>query len=106
MGCGTGYVICSLALLLQQLGVAAQLLATDINAQAAAATRATLAAHNVRCWECERRGWQPGCGRPPPAQRHPLLSPLLRRYTTVWMSCCATWHRPCCRPLQAGWTCW
>ncbi|KAI7837658.1 hypothetical protein COHA_008520 [Chlorella ohadii] len=47
VGCGSGYVICSLALLLRELGIAAQLLATDINPQAAAATRATLAAHEV-----------------------------------------------------------
>lgn len=47
MGCGSGYVICSLALLLRELGVAAQLLATDINPQAAAATRATLLAHEA-----------------------------------------------------------
>lgn len=56
MGCGSGYVICSLALLLRELGVAAQLMATDINPQAAAATRATLAAHEASgegeglCW--------------------------------------------------------
>jgi release factor glutamine methyltransferase len=47
VGCGSGYVICSLALLLRELGIAAQLLATDINPQAAAATSATLAAHEV-----------------------------------------------------------
>ncbi len=47
VGCGSGYVICSLALLLRELGIAAQLLATDINPQAAAATRATLAAHEA-----------------------------------------------------------
>lgn len=47
VGCGSGYVVCSLALLLRELGVAAQLLATDINPQAAAATQATLAAHEV-----------------------------------------------------------
>ena len=48
MGSGSGYVICSLALLLRQLGVAAQLLASDINHHAAAATQATLAAHQVQ----------------------------------------------------------
>ena len=47
VGSGSGYVICSLALLLQQLGAAAQLFATDLNAAAAAATRETLAAHQV-----------------------------------------------------------
>ena len=50
MGSGSGYVICSLALLLQQLGVAAQLLATDINSRAAAATAETLEAHEVVVW--------------------------------------------------------
>jgi outer membrane murein-binding lipoprotein Lpp len=48
VGCGTGYVITSLALLLRQLGAAARLLATDVNAAAAAATAATLAAHGVK----------------------------------------------------------
>ena len=48
VGCGTGYVLTSLALLLRQVGAAAQLLGTDVNAAAAAATRATLAAHEVR----------------------------------------------------------
>ncbi|KAI3427433.1 hypothetical protein D9Q98_010348 [Chlorella vulgaris] len=47
VGSGSGYVITSLGLLLQQLGMAVQLLATDINQQAAAATAATLAAHGV-----------------------------------------------------------
>jgi hypothetical protein len=47
VGSGSGYVICSLALLLRQLGVAAQLLASDINHHAATATQATLAAHQV-----------------------------------------------------------
>lgn len=48
VGCGTGYVLASLALLLRSVGAAAQLLGTDVNAAAAAATRATLAAHEVR----------------------------------------------------------
>ncbi len=48
VGSGSGYVITSLALLLQQLGVAAQLLTTDINEAAAAATAATMAAHQAR----------------------------------------------------------
>mmetsp|Transcript_19785 Transcript_19785/g.43253 ORF Transcript_19785/g.43253 Transcript_19785/m.43253 type:complete len:218 (-) Transcript_19785:678-1331(-) len=44
IGCGTGYVICSAALLIQGNGVC---FATDVNPQAAAATRMTLAAHGV-----------------------------------------------------------
>lgn len=48
VGCGSGYVICSLALLLRDLGAATQLLATDINPRAAAATAETLAAHQAR----------------------------------------------------------
>ncbi len=48
VGCGSGYVVCSLALLLRQAGAAAQLLATDVNPLAAAATAKTLAAHEAR----------------------------------------------------------
>ena len=48
VGCGSGYVVASLGLLLQELGVAAHLLATDVNPHAAAATAATLKAHEVR----------------------------------------------------------
>ncbi|KAK3274792.1 hypothetical protein CYMTET_17042 [Cymbomonas tetramitiformis] len=44
IGSGTGYVICSAALLLQGSGVC---FATDVNPRAAAATQATLAAHGV-----------------------------------------------------------
>ncbi|KAL4425153.1 hypothetical protein ABPG77_008258 [Micractinium sp. CCAP 211/92] len=47
VGCGSGYVVCSLALLLRQAGAAAQLLATDVNPLAAAATAETLAAHEM-----------------------------------------------------------
>ncbi|PSC68421.1 hemK methyltransferase family member 2 [Micractinium conductrix] len=47
VGCGSGYVVCSLALLLRGAGAAAQLLATDINPAAAAATAETLEAHGV-----------------------------------------------------------
>lgn len=47
VGCGSGYVICSLALLLRDMGAATQLLATDINPRAAAATAETLAAHQA-----------------------------------------------------------
>lgn len=47
LGSGSGYVICSAALLLRQLGVVAQLMATDVNPEAAAATMKTLRAHEV-----------------------------------------------------------
>lgn len=48
MGCGSGYVICSLALLLKALGLSCQLLAVDINSEATAAASKTLANHGVR----------------------------------------------------------
>lgn len=48
MGCGSGYVITSLALLLRQAGISASLLATDLNPAALAATARTLEAHEVR----------------------------------------------------------
>lgn len=67
VGSGSGYVITSLGLLLQQLGMAVQLLATDINQQAAAATAATLAAHGVRalgrCPASSTRGSCVTCSR-------------------------------------------
>eukprot|EP00238_Polyblepharides_amylifera_P015008 CAMPEP_0196581022 /NCGR_PEP_ID=MMETSP1081-20130531/31994_1 /TAXON_ID=36882 /ORGANISM="Pyramimonas amylifera, Strain CCMP720" /LENGTH=220 /DNA_ID=CAMNT_0041901101 /DNA_START=60 /DNA_END=722 /DNA_ORIENTATION=- len=44
IGCGTGYVICSAALLMKGEGTC---LATDINPTAATTTSATLKAHNV-----------------------------------------------------------
>ncbi|GAB4818301.1 hypothetical protein N2152v2_005347 [Parachlorella kessleri] len=47
IGSGSGYVICSLALLLQQLGAPAQLYATDVNVEAAKATLGTLRMHSV-----------------------------------------------------------
>lgn len=47
VGSGSGYVITSLSLLLQHLGLAAHCIATDINPAANAATRHTLAAHKV-----------------------------------------------------------
>lgn len=47
VGSGSGYVLCSLALLLRELGAAAALLATDINAQATRSTLATLSAHGL-----------------------------------------------------------
>lgn len=47
IGCGCGYVTCSLALLLQQLNMTCYLVATDINAAALTHTAQTLAAHKV-----------------------------------------------------------
>jgi release factor glutamine methyltransferase len=47
IGCGSGYVICSLALLLRQLGIGSSLYATDISQHALDATRQTLASHGV-----------------------------------------------------------
>jgi release factor glutamine methyltransferase len=47
IGCGSGYVICSLALLLRQLGVGSSLYATDVSQHALDATRRTLASHGV-----------------------------------------------------------
>ena len=47
LGCGSGYVSCSLALLLRSRNCAASVLVTDINPQAAAATLETLRAHQV-----------------------------------------------------------
>jgi release factor glutamine methyltransferase len=47
VGCGSGYVIASLALTLAAAGHSAQLWATDLNPAAAAATAATLAAHGA-----------------------------------------------------------
>lgn len=47
IGCGSGYVITSLALMLSPLGSQVHFFATDINLHAAEATRATLEAHDV-----------------------------------------------------------
>lgn len=47
VGCGSGYVITSLALMLQEEAPGIQFFATDINLHAAAATRGTLEAHGV-----------------------------------------------------------
>ena len=47
IGCGSGYVICSLAMLLRQLGICGSLFATDISQHALDATRRTLRAHAV-----------------------------------------------------------
>jgi release factor glutamine methyltransferase len=47
IGCGSGYVICSLALLLKHLGIDSRLLACDIDPHAVDATTATLTAHGV-----------------------------------------------------------
>lgn len=47
IGCGSGYVITSLAVMLGQEGLAANYIATDINPQAVRVTRETLDAHGV-----------------------------------------------------------
>lgn len=47
VGCGSGYVITSLALIIGRNG-ATQYVATDISSKAAAVTRETLAAHDVK----------------------------------------------------------
>ena len=47
VGSGSGYITCSVALLLQHLGVTAHCIATDINPAALLATEHTLHAHNV-----------------------------------------------------------
>jgi release factor glutamine methyltransferase len=48
VGCGTGYVLASLALALKKdCGATPRLLATDVNPRAAAATISTLAAHGL-----------------------------------------------------------
>ncbi|KAL5210697.1 hypothetical protein ABZP36_006320 [Zizania latifolia] len=47
IGCGSGYVITSLAIMLRQLGSGTQYLATDINQHAVETTQATLEAHGV-----------------------------------------------------------
>ena len=47
IGSGSGYVSCSLALLLQQCNISASCIATDISLHAVTATKETLAAHQV-----------------------------------------------------------
>jgi release factor glutamine methyltransferase len=47
IGCGSGYVICSLALMLKQLHISSALLATDISKEALKATQQTLHNHGV-----------------------------------------------------------
>jgi release factor glutamine methyltransferase len=47
LGCGSGYVICSVALMLQDMGIRSHNLAVDVSAAAMAATRDTLQAHGV-----------------------------------------------------------
>jgi hypothetical protein len=54
IGCGSGYVICSLALLLRQLGIRSSLYATDVSQHALDATRQTLASHGVASVELLR----------------------------------------------------
>ncbi len=48
IGSGSGYVTCSVVLLLQHIGVAAHCIATDINPAAMLATEQTLQAHKAR----------------------------------------------------------
>lgn len=48
VGCGSGYVVCSAALMLKQLGLTSYVLATDVSSAALAATSATLAAHGMQ----------------------------------------------------------
>ena len=47
IGCGSGFVICSAALLLQQLQLTSHCMALDISSAAVHATQATLSAHDV-----------------------------------------------------------
>lgn len=47
IGCGSGFAICSVALMLRQLGVQAQMCAIDHSAHALEATTATLCNHDV-----------------------------------------------------------
>ncbi len=47
IGCGSGYVICSLALMLKQLQINSVMLATDVSTAALKATRQTLDNHGV-----------------------------------------------------------
>ncbi|KAL3136612.1 hypothetical protein ABBQ38_005854 [Trebouxia sp. C0009 RCD-2024] len=47
IGSGSGYVSCSLALLLRHCNVSASCIATDISVHAVTATKATVAAHQV-----------------------------------------------------------
>jgi release factor glutamine methyltransferase len=48
LGCGSGYVVCSMALMLEDLGIRSHILAVDASSAAMAATHATLEAHGVR----------------------------------------------------------
>lgn len=54
VGCGSGYVTTSLALLLREAGIPAQHIAVDITAAAVAATTST--AHNHQVCVCTMRG--------------------------------------------------
>ncbi|CAL5228506.1 g11655 [Coccomyxa viridis] len=49
VGCGSGYVICSAARLLEQHGIRAHCIASDISSAALQATQETLVAHSVAC---------------------------------------------------------
>lgn len=48
IGCGSGFVSCSIALMLNELGIKAQITAIDINPSATEATRQTLLNHRVK----------------------------------------------------------
>lgn len=57
IGSGSGYVSCSLALLLQHYNISASYIATDISLHAVTATKATLAAHQAR-QNCRQVYWR------------------------------------------------
>jgi methylase of polypeptide subunit release factors len=48
LGCGSGFVICSIALMLQKLGLHASVQAVDHSQAALEATQQTLTNHKVR----------------------------------------------------------
>mmetsp|Transcript_7417 Transcript_7417/g.18421 ORF Transcript_7417/g.18421 Transcript_7417/m.18421 type:complete len:218 (-) Transcript_7417:344-997(-) len=48
LGCGSGFAICSVALMLKQLGIAARMLAIDHSPAALQATATTLKSHQVQ----------------------------------------------------------
>lgn len=56
IGTGSGFVVCSLALLLRELGLGSQVVGVDHSEEALAATRRTLDGHQV---------WRGACVRAP-----------------------------------------
>ncbi len=81
MGCGSGFVICSAALMLAHLGLAPStaLLAVDHSGAALEATRQTLAAHGVvrpRCAPSAHRRAMAGGRRGWPLPRDPVRALL------------------------------